>query len=511
MANKISPAVDAPLLDTAGTGGDGAHSLNISTAAAFVIAGAGYPVAKHGNRAASSKCGSADVLEASGVNLSLAPEKVQACIEEIGIGFMFAPLFHPAMKHAIGPRRELGQRTIFNILGPLTNPANSTHQLIGVYDPSLTETMAEVLGELGVEGFIDLSGLLQELPPDLPPDVLIQYPDQDTASQALAAGEIDAYYVIPADYLETGEIYYTIPEFSPFSSDGQDWMIRWSMLYNITGGDIEFASYVWHPMEVNWKNLSVTDAGAGDDACLTPGYGCGDNPLIMLLPLAVLVLFFVFISASSGLMLRSVSGEKQNRTMETLLLSMHPRQMLTGKVIGLGIVAVLQVLMWFGSMFVIMRFGGNTLNLPPGFTIPTSLIVWGLLFFIPGYVIYASLMAGMGAMVPDIKAASQVSIIVILPLLTGYMLSVMPPVQNDPNGLLATVLSIFPLTTPPVMMMRLTVGGVPTWQHLLAITLMLLTAFFIMRAVAGVFRAQTIMDGQPFSPKRFFSALLGRA
>ena len=139
----------ARVLDTAGTGGDGAHTFNISTAAAFVIAGAGRKVAKHGNRAASSKCGSADVLAALGVNLDLTPEQVATCIEEVGIGFLFAPKFHPAMKHAIGPRRELGQRTIFNLLGPLTNPAGATHQLIGVYDPALTQTLAEVLGALG--------------------------------------------------------------------------------------------------------------------------------------------------------------------------------------------------------------------------------------------------------------------------------------------------------------------------------------------------------------------------
>ncbi len=138
-----------PLLDTAGTGGDGKHTFNISTAAAFILAGAGRKVAKHGNRAASSSCGSADVLSALGINLNLTPEQVADCIEQVGIGFLFAPNFHPAMKYAIGPRKELGQRTIFNILGPLTNPAGATHQLIGVYDPALTQPLAEVLGELG--------------------------------------------------------------------------------------------------------------------------------------------------------------------------------------------------------------------------------------------------------------------------------------------------------------------------------------------------------------------------
>lgn len=137
------------LLDTAGTGGDGAHTFNISTAAAFVVAGTGRKVAKHGNRAASSKCGSADVLAALGINLDLTPEQVSRCIDEVGIGFLFAPRFHTAMKHAIGPRKQLGQRTIFNLLGPLTNPAGATHQVIGVFDPDLTQPMAEVLGELG--------------------------------------------------------------------------------------------------------------------------------------------------------------------------------------------------------------------------------------------------------------------------------------------------------------------------------------------------------------------------
>lgn len=147
-----------PLIDTAGTGGDGAHTFNISTAAAFVIAGTGRKVAKHGNRAASSRCGSADVLDALGVRINLTPEQVARCIEEVGIGFLFAPSFHPAMKHAVAPRRELGQRTLFNLLGPLTNPAGATHQLIGVYEGKLTSMLAEVLSELGVQGAFVVHG-----------------------------------------------------------------------------------------------------------------------------------------------------------------------------------------------------------------------------------------------------------------------------------------------------------------------------------------------------------------
>ena len=159
------PLKGGALIDTAGTGGDGAHTFNISTAAAFVIAGAGRKVAKHGNRAASSRCGSADVLNALGASLDLTPPQVADCIATVGIGFIFAPRFHPAMKYAIGPRRELGQRTIFNLLGPLTNPAGATHQLIGVYDAALTHPLAEVLGSLGGQAafVVHGSGGLDEL------------------------------------------------------------------------------------------------------------------------------------------------------------------------------------------------------------------------------------------------------------------------------------------------------------------------------------------------------------
>ncbi|MBI5102448.1 MAG: anthranilate phosphoribosyltransferase [Nitrospirae bacterium] len=143
--------INAPegVLDTCGTGGDMSHTFNISTTSAIVVSAAGIPVAKHGNRAVSSKSGSADVLEALGVKIDLAPEKVEKCLFESGFGFLFAPLFHPAMKFAIGPRRELGMRTIFNILGPITNPAGAKRQVLGVFSGKLTETLATVLGNLG--------------------------------------------------------------------------------------------------------------------------------------------------------------------------------------------------------------------------------------------------------------------------------------------------------------------------------------------------------------------------
>ena len=159
MRDKALPVeVSGMLLDTCGTGGDGKNTFNISTAAAFVAAGAGVKVAKHGNRAASSACGSADVLEALGVKIDLPAEGVARCIEEAGMGFMFAPVFHPAMRYAAPVRREIGIRTVFNVLGPLTNPARAQTQLLGVAQAALGEKMAQVLRLLGVHHAIIIHG-----------------------------------------------------------------------------------------------------------------------------------------------------------------------------------------------------------------------------------------------------------------------------------------------------------------------------------------------------------------
>jgi anthranilate phosphoribosyltransferase len=179
------------ILDTCGTGGDSTNTFNVSTATALVAAGAGVRVAKHGNRAVSSVCGSADVLEHLGVKLDLPPQSVADCIREVGIGFLYAPLFHGAMKHAAGPRREMGIRTIFNLLGPLTNPAGATVQVLGVYDQALTEKIARVLGRLGSkEAFVVCGeGTFDEISICGP-----------TRVSHLKAGKVETFDMTPEDY-----------------------------------------------------------------------------------------------------------------------------------------------------------------------------------------------------------------------------------------------------------------------------------------------------------------------
>ena len=194
-ATKIFPSNYArrgePLVDTCGTGGDAKGTFNVSTAAAFVVAGAGVRVAKHGNRSISSKCGSADVLEALGVRIDLEPEQVARCIDEMGIGFLFAPAMHAATRHAMQARRELGGRTVFNLLGPLTNPAGASAQVAGVYRADYTELMARALGELGVERAFVVHGV------DGLDEISI---GGETGVAELRDGAVRSYTVVPEDF-----------------------------------------------------------------------------------------------------------------------------------------------------------------------------------------------------------------------------------------------------------------------------------------------------------------------
>ncbi len=191
FAARINPRVDGILVDTCGTGGDKIKTFNISTAVSLVAAGAGIPIAKHGNRSVTSKAGSADVLETLGVKIDIEPQEVERCIEKIGFGFMFAPVFHRAMKYATPVRREMGIRTVFNVLGPLTNPANARAQVLGVYDRDLTEKLANVLKGLGVEHAMVVHGL----------DGLDEISNVgQTLISELKDGEVRSRLVGPADF-----------------------------------------------------------------------------------------------------------------------------------------------------------------------------------------------------------------------------------------------------------------------------------------------------------------------
>ena len=351
--------------------------------------------------------------------------------------------------------------------------------------------------ELQVEGYVDQSGLIKEISRDVPPGILVAYGDEASARQALKAGEIAAYYVIPADYVEKGDLTYVNPDYHIALDRGQSWVMRRTIFANLLGNDPERIARAGRPMDVQEKALEPSRIQRDDD-----------NPLTFFIPYATMVIFSAVMAMSGGLLLDSVGKEKQNRLTEMLLLSVSPSQLLTGKIVGLGALGLFQTLVWVGTGLTLMRVRGQELNVPPGFEFSASVLAWGLLFFLLGYAVYASQMAGLGALAPNLREASQAVILVIWPLIIPMSLTAI--IGKEPHGALATGLSLFPLTAPATMMMRLVSGGVPLWQTLLAAGLLALTAILIVRAVARTFHAQHLLSGQPFSVRRYFGALLGR-
>jgi len=351
--------------------------------------------------------------------------------------------------------------------------------------------------DLKAEGYVDHSGLITAIHPDVPPGVLRPYPDEDSAKQAMKQGEISAYYLIPADYLASGDLIYVNPDILPLSTGKQTWVMQGTIFANLLGNDMSLAERAGQVMNLETRALSAAAAATGDDDGLT-----------FYVPYGTMMLFYFLILMTSTQLINSVGDEKKNRTMEVLLASLSPRQMLSGKILGLGVLGLLQAVIWIGAGLLLLKISGQPLK-TPDFQLPPALALWGIVYFVLGYFLFASLLAGLGALAPSLKEATQASIIVIWPLFTPLFFFV--HLIEHTLEPLATGLSLFPLTAPVAMMARLATGKVPLWQPLLAAGLLLATTWLVLRAVARMFRAQTLLSGQALTVRRYLGALLGRA
>ena len=366
---------------------------------------------------------------------------------------------------------------------------------------SASQTISQALSgpqDTRPEGYVDLSGIIRQIPESVPPDTFVAYPNEASARQALTAGEISAFYIVPADYLQKGQVRYIRPDFNPLASSGnQSSLFTWVVHVNLAGGDILFANLVNGPLKVD--EISLATVASPDE----------NNPLALWTPYIITILFYMLIVGSASLLLSNISKEKENRVIEMLLTSVTPRQLLTGKILGLGIVGLGQTLFWFGTSYILLNLSGRTFHLPSDIHLPVSFLVWGLVFFLLGYAVYASLMAGLGALAPNLREASQATFVITLPLMVPLFLSSSVFMQA-PNGAIAVALSLFPLSAPVAMMARLSAGGVGWWQPLLAAVLLAATAVLIVHLVAGMFRAQALLSGQTFTLKAYLRALSGK-
>lgn len=351
--------------------------------------------------------------------------------------------------------------------------------------------------ELIAEGLVDQGGLIEYLPADLPDRWLVEYPDVAAAQVALEEGEIGAFYVVPADYIQTGDLTYVKETHNPLGDDLRTESMEWLLVANLLG-DQRLAMKVREPLVLEVTSLALPGADEGEDSWIAE-----------LLPNLMALILYMVIIMSSSILVAALIDEKKNRVLEVLLSSVSTRQLVTGKILAVGILGILMMALWVLVLWSVANFGGQPLAIPEGFELPIPLLLWACVYALLGYAIYGSQMAGLGALAPELKDSRGVSFIVLIPLIAVYMFLIV--IITNPDSPIAIFFSLFPLTSPVGMITRMVATEVPAWQSALAALLQIAGAIVIVRIVARLFRAQTLLSGQPLSVKRYFGALLGRA
>jgi ABC-2 type transport system permease protein len=346
--------------------------------------------------------------------------------------------------------------------------------------------------DVKVQGLIDQGNLIKEIPVNLS-STFIKLENETSAKEELTAGKIDSYIIIPADYIARGEMILVQKDFNFFNSDSSTASLQALLSYNLVV-DKEVVNRFNSPLNLKTEYISPLAERSQADA--------GQ----FIVPYVIMMLLYVLIITSASLLLTSITSEKQNRVMEILLTSSTPLEMLTGKIIALGLVGLLQMITWFGSGFLLLRLVGRQFSLGSTFNLPSSILFWGIIFFILGYALYASLMAGLGALVPNLREANQATILVIFPLIIPILFS--SSVAAAPNSPLFLALSLIPFTSPITMISRLAATDIPFWQLILSTAILAGTVAIVLRSVARLFRAQTLLSGNPFKPMDFFKALI---
>jgi len=337
-------------------------------------------------------------------------------------------------------------------------------------------------------GYIDAAGLIEEMPPDVSPDALAAFSNESEAQTALADGTIALYCTIPEDFIERGELLVVDDTFS-LAESHELATLEYVINFNLVG-DAQRARLV----DNSTPRLQVTSLAPEE-----PG-GPRDESLAYFVPYAAMMIFFFVFSMSSGFMLRSVSREKENRTVEVLLLSLRPRELMLGKLVGLGAMALLQIGIWLGGGLLLLNQRGGGIGSLSTFQLPAGFLGWALLYFLLGYLLYASAMSAIGALAPSARETGSLTFIVMLPLIIPLWFNM--ALINNPDGALALVLSLFPLTAPIAMIMRLVSTSVPLWQPIVGVLALAATAYGFVLLSANFFRAETLLSGAALNWRR---------
>ncbi|MGQ9904763.1 MAG: ABC transporter permease [Anaerolineae bacterium] len=337
------------------------------------------------------------------------------------------------------------------------------------------------------QGYVDHSGIIRSLPEGMN---LRAFDDEASARAALEAGDISGYFVVAQDYIESGAVQYVSREFNPLDSPTD--AFERALNYNLLGGDTALLSAFSRPVLIEKETATAPAEAKG---------GAGGAPF-PIIPMVIAIMFSIVLITAASYLMQSVTTEKESRVIEVLMSSLTPTQMLAGKVLGLGLIGLAQMALWLLSGLAALRFipAGASLGVVDG-----GAIIVGLVFFVLGYFIYASLMAGLGALMPGTREAAQYTFFIILPLFLPLYLNT--AISLEPDGPLAVVLSLIPFSAPVAMVMRMTATDVPAWQIILALVLLAMTVVVVITLAARVFRAQSLLRGAKPSLREIALAL----
>lgn len=372
--------------------------------------------------------------------------------------------------------------------------------LLGMLNDDQTQSItqiftSEVANPLPI-GVVDQSGIVKDYPDWLTNGALVEVVDEDTARQRTAANQLEGFFVIAPDYLESGKVTYIKPEISMITEIVQQGALDELINYNLMGADQQLYLRYTNPVTYRYEYLDPETADTRDQ----------DSAASFLVPYAIMMLFYMLILISSSFMLNAVGKDKENKTIEILLTSASPMDLFLGKLLGYGAASLLQMMAWGSAVVLFMNLGGQSFPFLQGVSLSNQIVFLGIPYFILGFFLYGSLMAGIGAMAPNLREGNSSSFILTLPLI--FIFLIINQLIGEPNSFLSVFLSIFPLTSSVVMMTRLAIGSVPIWQLALSLGVLIATVYLVVRGVSNLFSSQTLLTGEKFKFSTFFRTIV---
>ena len=349
---------------------------------------------------------------------------------------------------------------------------------------SVEEVIIQEVGSPLPIGVVDQANVLKEYPEWLTQGRLVPLESEADAREKTAAGQLQGFYVIEPDYLETGNMRFIKPQISMITELLQQDVLKDLINYNLLGADQERFMRFMNPANFTFEYLNPETADTRDQS----------NAGTYWVPYAVTMFFYMIIVISSGLMLSAVTKDKENKTIEILLTSARPLDLFIGKILAFGLLSLLQMVVWFGTLVLLVDMGKTSLPFLQNISIPTSVLWASVPFYIGGFLLYGSLMAGMGAVAPNLREGNQSTFVLNLPLIFT-ILSINQLIET-PFSSFTTFMTLFPFTSPVVMLTRLSVGPVPAWQLIASIALLVGTVIITIRGVANLFSSQYLLSGQ---------------